>query len=276
MNYVNNISIYGFLSKNYFIDSDNISLSFWKKKDKSQLCICRNKDIIDNYNKDKLNKINYMYLDEPLNVKGEFKMEQITSIIDNTYNIDNLCRQNHKEIYETYRKYKDKIIVNTDILYIESRYDDIFDMIETWRYADYGGMKYMWQERAGVDKSFIKRYLENTWLQDNSLIYLFTYKDTEDIIGYSVMPKLYEMENDIPMFSYMLRKCILKSDKYNLRNITEYIDWYTFNDTLRTYNFDKILINWGCSEKGVKWYKIHKWDLYKIENKWFYNYKQNK
>ena len=217
-----------------------------------------------------------MYLDEPLNVKGEFKMEQITSIIDNTYNIDNLCRQNHKEIYETYRKYKDKIIVNTDISYIESRYDDIFDMIETWRYADYGGMKYMWQERAGVDKSFIKRYLENTWLQDNSLIYLFTYKDTEDIIGYSVMPKVYEIENDIPMFSYMLRKCILKSDKYNLRNITEYIDWYTFNDTLRTYNFDKILINWGCSEKGVKWYKIHKWDLYKLENKWFYNYKQNK
>lgn len=274
MNYVNNISIYGFLSKNYFIDSDNIGLSFWKKKDKSQLCICRNKDIIDNYNKVKLNKINYMYLDEPLNVKGEFKMEQITSIIDNTYNIDNLCRQNHKEIYETYRKYKDKIIVNTDISYIESRYDDIFDMIETWRYADYGGMKYMWQERAGVDKSFIKRYLENTWLQDNSLIYLFTYKDTEDIIGYSVMPKVYEIENDIPMFSYMLRKCILKSDKYNLRNITEYIDWYTFNDTLRTYNFDKILINWGCSEKGVKWYKIHKWDLYKLENKWFYNYKK--
>ena len=273
MNYVNSISIYGFMNKNSFIDEDSIGLTFWKKKDKKYICICR--DNFNNYDINNFDKISYMYMEKPLNIKGETSMDEITSIIDKTYLENILCRQNHKEIYETYRKYYNKIKVINDIDYIKIRYNDIINMIETWRYADYGGMKYMWQERAGIDKAFITRYLNDIYLQNNCILYLFIYNETNDIIGYSVIPKLYELNDEqLPVYSYMLRKCILKSNNYNLRNITEYIDWYTFNETLKNNNFDKIIINWGCSTGGVKWYKIHKWPLYKLEKKYFLNYKK--
>lgn len=270
MNYVNSLSIYGFMNKNcQKIDN---SLSFWKTKSHSQLVSCiKPLDIIP----ENVQKISYMYLDKDPGIKGTYMTEQITSIIDNTFLKDNLTRKNHKEIFETYRKYQSRITVHEDLNYIQRHYDDIIEMIEEWRYADYGGMKYMWQERAGVDKAFFKKYLEDIFLQDQISVYIFTHNELDNkIIGYSVMPNIYSInDHHVPEVSYMLRKCLLKNDKVNLRNITEYIDWITFCNTMKNLNIDILAVNWGCSDKGVKWYKEHKWPLLYKENKYFVNIK---
>ena len=273
MNYVNSLSIYGFMNKNCYID-DNNCLAYWKTKSKSQYvqCIHYDKSLLDS----DIKKISYMYLDENPMYKGSFMMEQITSNIDKTFIKDYINRQNHREIYESIRKYDSKIEVikgSKDI--IEKHYDEIIEMIKEWQYAEYGGMKYMWQERAGVDKSFFARYINSIFIQNNISIYLFFHKELENkLIGYSIMPNLYNInEYNIPEFSYMLRKCILKNENVNLRNITLYIDWWTFNETMKKFSFDNIAINWGCSSGGVKAYKENKWPVLYKENKWFLNIK---
>ena len=47
-----------------------------------------------------------------------------------------------------------------------------------------------------------------------------------------------------------------------------------FNQVYRKCNED-FLINWGCSDGGVYWYKTHKWPVYKIVPKWFVTYYPN-
>lgn len=270
MNYANSLSIYGFMNKNCSL-IDN-SLSFWKTKSHTQLVKCGG-GLLDSI-PESVQKMSYMYLDEDPQIKGTYKIEQITSKIDTSFWTENLNRHNHREIFETYRKYKTKIEVYSDVEYIKEHLNDIIAMIEEWRYADYGGMKYMWQERAGVDKAFFQRYVNDEFLQDQLSVYVFVHKELDNkIIGYSVMPNIYchNKKYDIPEVSYMLRKCLLKNDKVNLRNITEYIDWWTFEATMVKFRLVEIAINWGCSDKGVKWYKEHKWPVLYKEDKWFLN-----
>lgn len=266
MNYVNSLSIYGLINKNCSL-IDN-SLSFWKTKNHVQLVSCvKPIDAVP----ESVQKLSYMYLDADPKVKGSYKMEQITSLVDLSMTRQNLRRYTHKEIFESFRKYKNKTEIIEDVNEIKDRYDDIITMINEWQYADYGGMKYRWQEHAGIDKAFFARYIDDGFLQDQISVYLFTHKELDNkIIGYSVMPKCYVInEHNIPEFSYMLRKCLLKNDKVNLRNITLYIDWWTFNTTMIKHNACPIAINWGCSDKGVKWYKEHKWPVLYKEDKYF-------
>lgn len=44
---------------------------------------------------------------------------------------------------------------------------------------------------------------------------------------------------------------------------------YTFVYLLKYFNIHQAIINWECSTKGVTWYKMKKWQLYKLEYKWF-------
>ena len=258
MNYINKYSIYGLMNKfcEYVTEC-----SFWKNKKHSKKVIC-NHYVEDN----SCNEISYMYLDDPTNVKGEFSMNQICSVIDDSFLIDNLDRKNHKEIFETYRKYRNKIVVKSSFEDFNKYYESLMEMIQKWRYEL--GYKYRWQEHAGIDKAFFMRCL-NVYFFNNYIINLFFYDET--LVGYSVMPKYYVTnEDNLNEVSYVIRKTLdVIDDNIKLRNITEYIDWWTFQDFLVRNNLDKIVINWGCSSGGVEWYKEHKWPLYKKEKKFF-------
>ena len=86
---------------------------------------------------------------------------------------------------------------------------------------------------------------------------------------------IYKNEENLFETSYLIRKCLVE----NRRNLTEYIDWYTFNETMEKNSLEKeegIVINWGCSSGGVAWYKKNKWPIYKLEKKWFSNLKIKK
>ena len=277
-NYINELSLQGMMNKFCTQIDDK---SYWKDKKHTKLIVCRdmNYDIPEN-----VKEISYMYLNEkPNNVKGVSYMYQIESIIDDTFLPNNIKRTNHKEIYETYHKYRNKVEVINEPGLISKYYNKIIEMIEQWRYTL--GMKYHWQERAGVDKAFFERYINN--IDEYSTLYtvnLFFYKVNDMckvLVGYSIMPDNYEKnEDNINEVSYMLRKCITnfvyEDKEYNLRNITEYIDWYTFTDYMSRNQLNKLIINWGCSTGGVAWYKEHKWPLYKKEQKWFVKIKSEK
>ena len=260
MNYVNKDSIYGLMNKYCEYDT---SQSFWKNRKHSKKVVCCDYEEYDN----SCNEINYMYLDNPIGIKGEYSVNQIRSIIDESFLGNNLTRQNHREIFETVRKYYTKIRVRTSFEDFNKYYEKLIEMIEIWRYEL--GYKYRWQEHAGIDKAFFIRCLDENFF-NNYLVYLFFIEDEDVLVGYSVMPKKYSLnENGLNEASYIIRKTRNIVYDKKLRNITEYIDWYTFHDYLLKNKLNNIIINWGCSGGGVEWYKEHKWPLYDKEKKWF-------
>ena len=263
MNYINNDSIYGLMNR--FCDYET-EHSFWKNKKHTKKVIC-----VD-YIEDSCPEVNYMYLNNPTGIKGEYSINQIRSIIDESFLGNNLNRKNHQEIFETVRKYYRKIRVRTSFEDFNKYYEKLMEMIEAWRYEL--GYKYRWQEHAGIDKAFFIRCLSEKFF-NNYFVYLFFLEDEDILVGYSVMPKRYSLnENKINESSYIIRKTLDVIDGKKLRNITEYIDWYTFQDYLLKNNLDKIIINWGCSSGGVEWYKEHKWPLYNKQEKWFVKIKK--
>ena len=260
MNYINKDSIYGLMNKYCEYDT---SQSFWKNRKHSKKVVCCDYEEYDNF----CDEINYMYLNNPTGIKGEYSVNQIRSIIDESFLGNNLTRQNHREIFETVRKYYTKIRVRTSFEDFNKYYEKLIEMIEIWRYEL--GYKYRWQEHAGIDKAFFIRCLDENFF-NNYLVYLFFIEDEDVLVGYSVMPKKYSLnENGLNEASYIIRKTRNIVYDKKLRNITEYIDWYTFQDYLLKNKLNNIIINWGCSSGGVEWYKEHKWPLYDKEKKWF-------
>lgn len=220
---------------------------------------------------------------------SKYKMEQIVSELDTNvffneksdlYLKGKLC----KEVRGPINKYKDIIIVRN----IYNSKDDVLNMIEEWRYMNNGGIKYGFQERAGVDKALVKRYYKDELAESYMGFAFYIYDkelNKEKCIGYAITKRkpsdfIYDKQKDkyYPVFNYMNRK-VLCLDGY--RNLTEYIDWYVFNSLyeqtkINAYDNDIIYINWGCSSGGVKWYKEHKWPLYYKQHKWFYTIKKKK
>lgn len=271
MCYVNNNSIYGMMNKNCEPIFDNSYLSFYKTKNKKKITMFNH--ILSKDEEEKYDEVNYMYMDEKPNIKGAYKLTNVISYISNNLFID-LNRKQYKELYETYRKFS-----NMNIRFID--YDSnnknmriqLFEMIEKWRYANNGGMKYGWQEHTGIDKSFFERYDLMSEHDKNRFQVLIFYLNDE-LIGYSVIEREFNHINNFPKFSYLIRKCLM-----NERNITEYIDYITFyllwND-LRFIGIKDFLVDWGASSGGVLWYKTHKWKVYSLKDKWFYKIKKNK
>ena len=276
MCYVNNNSIYGMMNKNCEVIFDNSYCSFYKTKNKKKITVFNH--ILSKDEEEKYDEVNYMYMNEKPNVKGAYKLTNVISLMKHDL-FDNLNRKEHKELFETYKKFNNKGI---NIVEYDPYNDDmkiqLFDMIEKWRYADNGGMKYGWQEHAGIDKSFFQRYDKMEKLQQEKFQVLLFYLPNEEFvyecIGYSVIEREYSYLDLKPKFSYLIRKCIM-----NDRNITEFVDYITFNSLFNYHKFDSdggidFLIDWGASSGGVLWYKTHKWKVYKLEDKWFYKVKQ--
>lgn len=263
------------MNKNCFIDPNAPSRSFWKTRTKSKLVKCVSGLDLDCFVFDhpEISQINFMYLDCPLlQAKGKCSsMEQIESLIDSSFLSENISRHNHRDIFESVRKYKKSVYATNDFDIVKNRFNDIVSMIEKWRYSQKGGMKYGWVEHAGIDKACIKRYIENPIFRSQVDFYLFIDKKSSDIVGYSMIEKTPYVNNEkLFEFPYLIRKCLVE----DRRNITEYIDWWTFNETMQKNRLSNMIVNWGCSSGGVHWYKTHKWPLYRLEKKWFYTWKK--
>lgn len=276
MSYVNKNSIFGMMNKNCMPILDNEYCSFYKTKNKKKISVF-NRVLADETIYD---EINYMYMDNKPNVKGAYKLINVTSIMNSNI-FTNFNRRDHKEMYETYRKFVNRgyNIVEYDI-YNNDHKNDVMTVIDKWRYADNGGMKYKWQEHAGIDKSFFERYEKMDSSQRDKfqvlLFYLFNdISNVYEIVGYSVIEREYSWLDNMPKFSYLIRKCLMDE-----RNITEFIDYVTFRTLFGYHDFyldggQDFLVDWGASSGGVLWYKTHKWKTYKLEDKWFYKIKNH-
>lgn len=259
-NYINNISIWGLMNKNAFINSDTDKLSFYKVKNKS-------KAVYFEYDPElatKYKQVNFMYMNNvPIGTKGVSSMEQITSVVNKAYfdNETKISNKEYKEVMATVRRYAK--LNNIVVKFIsENDEDNIIEMIEKWRYMKNGGIKYMWQEHAAIDKACVHKYISDETFRNKTIGLVFY---NENIcIGYSLVANYVDNENEI---KYLTRKvtCI-----NGFRNLTEYIDWLTFKTLWE--HLDKpenMYINWGCSSKGVHWYKTHKWIVHSLEPKYF-------
>lgn len=261
LNYINELSMYGLMNKNAFVNYDSNKLSFYKTKNKKKVVFFEK---LSEEEESKYDQINYMYLNEDPNDKRAYSVEQIVSILTNEM-FEGMPGKKYREIRETVNRYKNKIEIkpiNKDTK------ESIIDMIEKWRYMDNGGMKYGWQEHAGIDKAIIARYIKED-LREAIIGMSFWYNG--ECIGYSMIERYAsDINNDIFEYKYLTRKVINKKE---LRNITEYIDWFTFSQLYKNHKIyhdsDKFLVNWGCSSGGVHWYKTHKWPVYSIDKKWF-------
>lgn len=261
------------MNKNCFINADSPSRSFWKTRSQSKLTKCVAGLDVDVFasNHPSVKQINFMYLDSPIGLNGESATEQIESIIDESFLECNISRQNHREIFESIQKYKKTIYVEEDVECVKKRIDDVLSMIEAWRYSNQGGMKYGWVEHAGIDKACVKKYVENEEFRSKVDFYLFIDSSNDSVVGYSMIEKtIYQNETGLPETPYLIRKCLTEGR----RNITEYVDWWTFNRTMQKNELNELVINWGCSSGGVRWYKMHKWPIWKLDKKWFSSWKK--
>lgn len=279
MSYINNNSIYGMMNKNCEPIFNNNYYSFYKTKNKKKITVFNH--ILSNDEEEKYDEVNYMYMDNKPTIKGAYKLTNVLSFISHKLFM-NLNRKENKELFETYRKFT-KLGYNI-VEYDSNNTDlknDILQMIEKWRYADNGGMKYSWQEHAGIDKSFFDRYDKMEQYQKDKfqvlIFYLFN-KETfiYECVGYSVIEREYNWLDNMPKFSYLIRKCLM-----NERNLTEFIDYITFKSLFEYCRFDldggiDFIVDWGSSSGGVLWYKTHKWRVHKLKDKWFYKIKKRR
>lgn len=265
MSYVDRVSIWGMMNKNASLCTKYPQPSHYKVKSGKKLVVFCSSPIPDEF---QYEEVNYMYLDKDPGVRGSTHIDEIVSIIDCEKYFETLPGSEYREIRETRNKYINKIeakAITTD------NYLEILNMIEKWRYSS--GMKYGWQEHAGIDKVLIERYILDSQKWDRDVIMTSFWID-DKCIGYSCIERKSLQERDgIPEYVYLTRKVLSDSC---MRNITEYIDWWTFREVYRANREEKFLVNWGCSSGGVRWYKTHKWRLYSLTKKWFYKYKREK
>lgn len=303
-NYCNdNITLFGMMNKNCSL-SQYIPLTFYKTKSQNNIVICNPKlDFInimcntlsmDCLSKNIYKKISFMYCND--NIKEQllsnsyikdnysitsYKEEEIVSVLDYNYfknptDPDFMVGNKYKELRPYIKRYKSIIKVKN----ISKSKDDVLEMLDKWKDNETCGKKYGIRCRVGVDKALVERYVSNQFGENliGFAFYIYNKELKKDTcIGYVITSKEpNNMVDSYPVFSYMCRKVL---NNIGYRNLTEYIDWYVFNHLYKLYCWKykkapkQIFINWGCSSGGVKWYKEHKWPLYKKETKWFYNLK---
>lgn len=305
-----NITLYGMMNKNCSF-YPYMKRTFYKTKSKNNIVICNpnlnfinniaNALYMDSLSKNTYKKISFMYCNDNIKDKllensyikdnysiSSYKEEEIVSVLNYNYfeyseSKDFMTGKEFKELRPYIKRYKNIIKVRN----IYNSKDDVIEMLDKWKDDESCGKKYGIRCRVGVDKALVERYVKEKLGESLIGFAFYTYNKelNKDIcIGYAITARNpIDIVYSCPVFSYMCRKVL---NNIGYRNLTEYIDWYVFNHLYTEYcsKFNRnlprqIFINWGCSSGGVKWYKEHKWPLYKKETKWFYTLKykeQNK
>jgi len=276
-NYVNRLTCLAMMNKNCVFDSSSGNVRFWKSKARNRL-VAFSGDAVAAVG---LKQLTRMYLDFDPGVKGSYCMDEIVSEIDCLEFFDGIGAD--RRILNGRRFIDMRGAVNKwSRMMSEGRLtaeplcagnlDDVVSMIEKWRYMENGGMKYMWQERAGCDKAFCARIVSDFEGLASDVISTVFRLDGE-CVAYSTIPKAPTSfsEDGAPYVTYLTRKVVNEPGR---RALTEFVDWYTFREFHRANpEYGVFLVNWGASTGGVKWYKTHKFPLHDMERKWFVSLK---
>lgn len=187
-NYINRFTCIAMMNKNCIMDKDDFIFYKNRKRTKTVICGKRGAPCSDG-------EISYMYLDEDPGVENSYKMEEIASKLEpcmfkQTEGKSILPGKRFTELRGTVNKWS--AFVKSGKFTAEplskSNADDALAMVEEWRYLDNGGKKYMWQERAGCDKAFIRRIVEDyRGIRDGILANVFRFDGK--CIGYSTIQK---------------------------------------------------------------------------------------
>lgn len=269
-NYANPLTILAMMNRNCTLGQDlSGKQCFFKTKSKSKAVVFGNDASPD---RDLSKIISWMYLDEDPQIKTSYKMEEIVSVIDSADFFKKETMLKGKKFIEwrgTLNKWgramkEGKLEVRP---LSKENLEEVLEMIEKWRHLENGGMKYMWQERAGCDKAFVTKIVEDFNSISSRIISQVFYLDSK-CIGYSTIQKTASNSTDgLPEVKYLTRKVL---NVEGTRNLTEFIDYKTFQKVYEENGYEKFLVNWGASSKGVHWYKTHKFPLYSLQDKWFY------
>lgn len=258
-NYINERSIVGLMNKNGIICED-YPMSFYKVKNKSKIVVCGER--LSEEDEQKYKQVNYMYLNEDPKIKGSYKMTQVISEIHPYEMFCSLPGKKYREIRETNHKFAKMLYSNrlsTEWLCKEN-YEDVINMINEWEYSEKGGKKYMWQSHPGIDKNVVTRYVNGELKGCFAIVFYIDDK----CVGYSCC-EIGKFDTPNQEIKYLTRKTL-----NNYRNLTLFVDWYTFYKLHQGIGFDHTFkINWGCSSGGVLDYKTKKWPVYSLEDKWF-------
>lgn len=187
-NYINRFTCIAMMNKNCIMDKDDFIFYKNRKRTKTVICGKRSAPCSDG-------EISYMYLDEDPGVENSYKMEEIASKLEPCMfkpaeGKPVLPGKRFTELRGTVNKWSAFVKSGrfTAEPLSESNADDALVMVEEWRYLDNGGKKYMWQERAGCDKAFIRRIIEDyCGIRDGILANVFRFDGK--CIGYSTIQK---------------------------------------------------------------------------------------
>lgn len=263
-NYINERSVLGLMNGRAFLTSsagDRLAFSKTKSESKIVLFSFREED------KEKLSEkeVSYMYLDEKPDIPRAHWLTQVESEFEPEYFLS-LSRKTDKEMFQTFRKFstkKELKVIELDEDNIQEMEPKLDRMISIWQISAKGGMKYMWQEHAGIDKAFFKRYSEEPGKFEKEFRTLLFFWMGE-LVGYSVIEREPDESGE---HKYIIRKVLVEHEGF--RNITEYVDFVTFKRVFEENGRKRFSVNWGASSKGVLWYKMHKWPLKAASKKWF-------
>ena len=128
------------------------------------------------------------------------------------------------------------------------------------------GQKYGWQRHSGYDRNFFNNLYKD--LENKITLLTFYDKSTNEMVGYSAVSNdtiLFDNKRVVP---YIIRK-----SKTDIRNITLYIDYYTFK-TVYDANKEAFYVNWGASSDGVLKYKTTKFPVGHQEKSYFLTLKK--
>jgi hypothetical protein len=272
-NYVNKLTCLAMMNRNCVFDGSSGAVRFWKSKAANKLVVFGD----DRASVEGLKQLTRMYLDSDPDIKGSYHMDEIVSEIDCAEFFDGFGES--KRILNGRRFADMRGSINKWLLMMstgrlteeplsERNLDEVIAMIEKWRYMENGGMKYMWQERAGCDKAFCSRIVSDFEGIRTDVIATAFRLDGE-CVAYSTIPMhpTSFAEDGTPYVTYLTRKVLNEKGR---RNLTEFVDWFTFRKFhVANPEYGRFLVNWGASSGGVKWYKTHKFPLRDVERKWF-------
>lgn len=245
MNYVNENSIYGLMSKNYTPDWEHKIIYKTKAHDK----------IISfdpNYKNEDAKQINYMYLDKP--VDG-IKCGKEKQIIQGVFNSDyfELKGSKFRDMRNTRNKFNKTVKIYED--YDLDKVDSF--IYDVW-YLKRGDKLYGYQCHYGYDRAYFSKWYNKKFIN------LF-FEIDDKLVGYSVIERTpRKNEKGLDEFVYLLRKVDVNAG----RNICEYVDFKTYEYLYENVS-KEFAVNMGCSSGKLFWYKTTKFPVYELTDKYF-------
>lgn len=240
--YINKHSIMGMLSKNQTIVEANGSIVRSQNK-----IFCFDVGVAENY-MGVYRDIGFAYIPDRVKADHLNFYGKSTAVISGPFSQANMFDfpgQEFKGYRRTLNSLDGKVLVADRML----NPDDVLNVMADWNAV--ARDKY-WRLHSGYDKNF---FTSMYFAQEKDRLQTLFFYDKESMrcLGYSVISKLRNDSLGVPMFSYVIGKCV--PDYAN--NLAFYLDLKTFQK-LAVDLGGEFLIHWGASSGGVLNYKVGK------------------